>query len=56
MEGSVTKYKPTNPRPGMRVRAYARLMLAYVMGEVINIGYDNSGSCMNGWIRAHRIG
>jgi hypothetical protein len=39
-----------------RSRAYARLMLAYAMGENVNIGYDNAGTCAGGWIRAYRIG
>lgn len=39
-----------------KTRAYARLMLAYAMGENVNIGYDNAGTCAGGWIRAYRVG
>jgi hypothetical protein len=34
----------------------ARLMMAKVTGETINIGYDNTGDCADGRIRAHRVG
>ncbi len=39
-----------------RSRTYARLMVAYTTGERVNIGYDNAGSCADGYIRAYRVG
>ncbi len=35
---------------------HARLLLAYSSGEVINIGYDNAGNCVEDYIRVHRVG
>jgi len=37
-------------------RLVARLMEAKATEEVLNIGYDSSGDCAEGYIRAHRIG
>ena len=38
-------------------RVYARLAQAYAMGEAVNIGFDNVGSCgCGGYIRAYRVG
>lgn len=34
----------------------ARLSLAYAMQEIVNIGYDSTGECAGGYIRAHRVG
>jgi hypothetical protein len=39
-----------------RAALYARLMTAYSLNEVVNIGYDDSGNCANGYIRVHRVG
>ena len=37
-------------------RMYARLLAAQTTGESINIGYDNSGSCLYGYMHAYQIG
>jgi hypothetical protein len=37
-------------------RLLARLLAAQATGEVVNIGYDGSGDCVDGFIRAHRVG
>lgn len=34
----------------------ARLLTAYAQHEVVNIGYDSSGDCADGYIRGHRVG
>lgn len=34
----------------------SRLLAAYATGEVINIGYDSTGYCADGYIRVHRVG
>ena len=34
----------------------ARLLLAKATTETINIGYDGTGDCADGYIRVHRIG
>ncbi len=34
----------------------SRLMLAYATGEVVNIGYDKTGGCVDGRIRVYRVG
>jgi len=34
----------------------SRLMMAYASKENVNIGYDGTGSCANGYIRVHRVG
>jgi hypothetical protein len=39
-----------------RKQLLARLLLAKASGETINIGYDNSGDCTDGYIRVHRVG
>jgi hypothetical protein len=38
-------------------RMYARLAEAYALGETVNVGYDNTGSCaISGYIQVYRIG
>ena len=38
-------------------RMYARLAMAYALGEQINIGFDNSANCgTGGYIQVYRIG
>jgi hypothetical protein len=39
-----------------RKMMYARLALAYVTQESLNIGYDNTGDCADGYIQAYRVG
>jgi hypothetical protein len=34
----------------------ARLLLAKATGEVLNLGYDATGDCAEGYIRVHRVG
>jgi len=34
----------------------ARLLTAYAMHEVVNIGYDSAGDCADGFLRVHRAG
>lgn len=34
----------------------SRLLTAYASKEVVNIGYDATGSCANGYIQIHRVG
>lgn len=34
----------------------SRLLSAYAMKETVNIGYDNKGDCVHGYIRVHRVG
>lgn len=34
----------------------ARLLLAKATGEVLNLGYDGTGDCAEGYIRVHRVG
>jgi len=34
----------------------ARLLTAYATHEVINIGYDSTGDCADGFLRVHRAG
>ena len=34
----------------------ARLLLAKASGEVLNLGYDATGDCAEGYIRVHRVG
>ena len=35
---------------------YTRVLLAYTSGEGINIGYDGTGTCAEGYIRVERVG
>lgn len=35
---------------------FARLALAYATQENLNIGYDNTSDCAQGYIRVHRVG
>jgi hypothetical protein len=37
-------------------RMLARLLTAYAAGETVNVGYDATGDCVHGYIRAHRVG
>lgn len=39
-----------------RRQLLSRLMLAYSLGENVNIGYDSQGDCSNSRIRVHRVG
>jgi len=34
----------------------ANLLTARATGEAMNIGYDSTGSCAEGYIRVHRVG
>lgn len=34
----------------------SRLLAAYAIKEVVNIGYDSTGDCSDGRIRVHRVG
>ena len=34
----------------------ARLLLAKATGEALNLGYDATGDCAEGYIRVHRVG
>lgn len=34
----------------------ARALAAHATGETINIGFDSTGNCADGYIRAHRVG
>jgi hypothetical protein len=43
--------------PAERRKAmFAQLMVAKVAGDPINLGYDNTGDCADGYIRVHRVG
>lgn len=37
-------------------RMYSRAMLAFGSGTPINIGFDGTGNCVNGYMRVHRVG
>jgi hypothetical protein len=39
-----------------RKAMYARLLAAHATGESLTIGYDATGDCAHGYIRAHRVG
>lgn len=39
-----------------RKNLLARLLLAKATNESLNIGYDATGDCADGYIRVHRIG
>ncbi len=43
------------PAPRMD-RLFARALTAKTTGETINIGYDATTECQNGYIKVHRIG
>ena len=34
----------------------SRILLAYASGEIVNIGYDKTGSCVGPRIRLYRVG
>lgn len=34
----------------------SRLLTSYALKESINIGYDSTGGCADGYIRVHRVG
>ncbi|TQV77538.1 hypothetical protein FLL45_00350 [Aliikangiella marina] len=40
----------------IRQLVLTRLMTAYATGEVVTIGYDNKGSCVNGRMKVFRVG
>lgn len=47
----------TESVPAARLnRLLARLLTAKASGESVNIGYDNTGDCAHGYMRAHRVG
>ncbi|MEC4729051.1 hypothetical protein HWQ46_26415 [Shewanella sp. D64] len=37
-------------------RMLSRLLIAHTTKAPVNIGFDNAGSCGNGYIRVHRVG
>lgn len=37
-------------------RLAARLLAAYSSGEVVNVGYDDQGDCLHGFLRVYRVG
>lgn len=37
-------------------RLTARLIAAHSSGEVVNVGYDDQGDCLHGFLRVHRVG
>lgn len=39
-----------------RNQAFAQLLASKLSGEPVNIGFDSSGDCAHGFIRAHRVG
>ena len=42
--------------PDIRAMMLSRALVARASGQPINIGYDNAGSCAQGYIRLHQIG
>ena len=42
--------------PDIKAMMLSRALVARASVEVINIGYDNQGSCAAGYIRVHAIG
>jgi len=47
---------PGDVLPNRRNQAFAQLLAAKQTGEPINIGYDDSADCAEGYIRVHRVG
>ncbi|WP_064791927.1 hypothetical protein [Shewanella woodyi] len=37
-------------------RMLSRLLIAHTTKTSVNIGFDNTGDCGNGYIRVHRVG
>ncbi len=37
-------------------RMYSRLLIAYTTKQPVNIGFDNTGTCGNGYMRVYRVG
>lgn len=42
--------------PDIRAALLSRALIAKSSGETVEIGYDNTGNCANGYIRLHEIG
>lgn len=42
--------------PERRAQVLSRLLTAHASGKPVNIGYDKTGDCSHGWIRAYRVG
>lgn len=47
---------PSTTTPDRRKILVARLLLAKATNETVNLGYDGTGDCADGYIRVHRIG
>lgn len=47
---------PSTVPQNRREMLLSRLLTAYSMKERVNIGYDNSVECANGYIKVHRVG
>jgi hypothetical protein len=47
---------PGTVPPDRRKMIFARLALAYAIGETVNVGYDGTGECASGYIQVHRVG
>ena len=45
---------PATVTPGRRQMMLSRLLAAYAAKENVNIGYDGTGDCADGYIRVHR--
>jgi|JRYD01.1.fsa_nt_gb hypothetical protein len=39
-----------------RNQAFAQLLASKLANEPVNIGYDNTGDCVHGFIRVYRVG
>jgi hypothetical protein len=42
--------------PHILNRMYARLLAAEAAGQPVNIGFDNTGDCVSGFIHVHEVG
>jgi hypothetical protein len=47
---------PESVTADRRKAMLARLLLAKEAAETVNVGYDSTGSCVDGYIRVHRVG
>lgn len=47
---------PSSVPQNRREMLLSRLLTAYAMKEKVNIGYDNSVECADGYIKVHRVG
>ena len=47
---------PSSVPQNRREMLLSRLLTAYAMKENVNIGYDNSVECADGYIKVHRVG